>query len=249
MQKFKEVNILGINFMKLTQKQLVDSLINDQQQNKNRFVVTANPEIVLESRKNPEYQHIINNADYVTADGIGIIKGAQILGDPLPQRVTGFDTMLSLLKYADQQQKSVYFLGTKKEVLQQLITNIEEKYPHLIISGYHDGYFNDETQIIEEINQKQPNFIFVALGFPKQDFFIAKHRKHSNSIWMGVGGSFDVLAGNVKRAPQFWIDHHIEWLYRLIQEPKRFKRMLALPKYLMLIYREKFNKKHNKNIH
>ncbi|WP_283597046.1 WecB/TagA/CpsF family glycosyltransferase [Ligilactobacillus aviarius] len=238
-----KVNILGIEFDNFTQKELVHQLITDNQQHLNRFVVTANPEIVLAATRDPNYQQIINHADYVTADGIGIVKGAQILGTPLAERVTGFDTMQALLQYADQSQKKVYFLGGKPAVISALKNVIEKKYPHLVIAGMHDGYFNDEEPIVHEIQQAQPDFIFVALGFPKQDFFIAHHRSIANSIWMGVGGSFDVLTGNVQRAPEFWINHHIEWLFRLIQEPTRFKRMLALPRYLFRVYRQKFKQK------
>nr|WP_321316291.1 WecB/TagA/CpsF family glycosyltransferase [uncultured Ligilactobacillus sp.] len=243
MLHFEHINILGINFTKITENQLIKSLIDDHKHKKNRFIVTANPEIVLAARKNKEYQKIINHADYVTADGIGIIKGANILNTPLPERVTGFDTMLKLLNYSNKNKCKVYFLGAKETIIKDTIINVQKDYPDIIISGYHNGYFKNPDPIIKDIKQKQPDFIFVALGFPKQDYFIEKYREISNSIWMGVGGSFDILAGNINRAPEFWINHHIEWLYRLIQEPKRFIRMLALPKYLLLIYKEKFKQK------
>lgn len=238
-----KVNILGIQFDNFTQKEFIEQLINDSQQHKNRFVVTANPEIVLAAEKDQAYQKIINQADYVTADGIGIVKGAKILGKPLAERVTGFDTMQGLLRFANDHQKKVYFLGGKPNVINELKQVIRRDYPQLVIAGTHDGYFDDPASIINEIRDTHPDFVFVALGFPKQDFFIAKHRQISDSIWMGVGGSFDVLTGNVKRAPQKWIDHHVEWLYRLIQEPTRFKRMLALPKYLIKVYIQKFKQK------
>ena len=179
-----KVNILGIEFDNFTQKELVHQLITDNQQHLNRFVVTANPEIVLAATRDPNYQQIINHADYVTADGIGIVKGAQILGTPLAERVTGFDTMQALLQYADQNQKKVYFLGGKPAVITALKNVIEEKYPHLVIAGMHNGYFNDEDPIVREIQQVQPDFVFVALGFPKQDFFIAHHRSVANSLWI-----------------------------------------------------------------
>lgn len=240
---YSKVNILGIQFDNFTQKEFIEQLINDSQQHKNRFVVTANPEIVLAAEKDQAYQKIINQADYVTADGIGIVKGAKILGKPLAERVTGFDTMQGLLRFANDHQKKVYFLGGKPNVINELNQVIHRDYPQLVIAGTHDGYFDDPSSIINAIRDTHPDFIFVALGFPKQDFFIAKHRQISDSIWMGVGGSFDVLTGNVKRAPQKWIDHHVEWLYRLIQEPTRFKRMLALPKYLIKVYIQKFKQK------
>ena len=187
-----KINILGIEFDNFTQKGFVQQLTVDSQQHLNRFVVTANPEIVLAAKQDSQYQQIINHADYVTADGIGIVKGAQVLGIPLAERVTGFDTMQALLQYADQNQKKVYFLGGKPAVIAALRNVIKEKYPHLVVAGMHDGYFKDEEPVVHEIQQAHPDFVFVALGFPKQDFFIAHHRSVSNSIWMGVGCSFDV---------------------------------------------------------
>ncbi|MFT8825769.1 MAG: WecB/TagA/CpsF family glycosyltransferase [Liquorilactobacillus mali] len=238
--KYEKVAVLGVNFTKITNKELLEQLKTDSLNHSNRFVITANPEIVLYARDNPEYLAVIKSADYTTADGIGIIKGANILKTPLPERVTGFDTLCSLLEFADKEQKSVYFLGAKPETIKKAIAKIRHEYPALKIAGYHDGYFEDEQEIATEIKASNPDFVFVALGFPKQEFFIAKHRQLTASIWMGVGGSFDVLAGTVKRAPLFWQKHHIEWLYRLFQEPSRFWRMLALPKYLIMIYLEKF---------
>ncbi|KRL34672.1 WecB/TagA/CpsF family glycosyltransferase [Liquorilactobacillus uvarum] len=238
-QLFSHINILGTNFTKITNQELLNQLKKDSMLHENRFVVTANPEIVLFARQNKKYASILNTADYTTADGIGIIKGAKILGRPLPERVTGYDTLLSLLKFANEQKKRVFFLGAKPSVINKLIDRIKQNYPNLIIAGHHDGYFKDEASIVQKIKQTSPDFVFVALGFPKQEFFINQYRQSSQAIWMGVGGSFDVLAGITKRAPLFWQKHHIEWLYRLLQEPSRFGRMLALPKYLLLIFRAK----------
>lgn len=239
MSKPKEINVLGINFTNINNKELINQLKIDSHNHSNRFIVTANPEIVLYARDNPKYLSIIESADYTIADGIGIIKGAKILNTPLPERVTGFDTLLSLLTFANENKKSIYFLGAKSETLDKAIKKIKNDYPNLEIAGYHDGYFTDDSDIVTEIKHNKPDFVFVALGFPKQEFFISKYHNLSPSIWMGVGGSFDVLAGTVKRAPLFWQKHHIEWLFRLLQEPTRFFRMLALPKYLILIYLKK----------
>ena len=204
--------------------------------------MTANPEIVLAAKDDLAYAKTIRSADYVTADGIGIIKGAKILGDPLPERVTGYDTLVALLSFANKHQKRVFFLGARPAVLQQVLTKVATNYPNLVISGSCDGYFKDEAKVAEQIKQAEPDFVFVALGFPKQEFFIAKYQDLASAIWIGVGGSFDVLSGQTKRAPKWWIDHHLEWAYRLLKEPSRFFRMLALPKYLLLVYREKYLK-------
>lgn len=239
---FETVNVLGLDFIKATQTEFLEQLKRDSQTKANRFIVTANPEIVLAAKDDLAYAKTIRSADYVTADGIGIIKGAKILGEPLPERVTGYDTLIALLSFANKHQKRVFFLGARPAVLQQVLTKVATKYPNLVISGSCDGYFKDEAKVAEQIKQAEPDFVFVALGFPKQEFFIAKYQDLASAIWMGVGGSFDVLSGQTKRAPNWWIDHHLEWAYRLLKEPSRFFRMLALPKYLLLVYRKKYLK-------
>lgn len=240
--KSPKINVLGVKFNNFTQQEFIQQLIDDSNHHRNRFVVTANPEIVMAAQRDRNYQKIINDASYVTADGIGIVKGAQILGTPLAERVTGFDTMLGLLTFADQNHKKVFFVGGKPEVISKLKVKINDKYPHINVVGTYDGYFDDETPIVNAIHQSQPDFVFVALGFPKQDFLIAHHRDVAKAIWMGVGGSFDVLTNQVKRAPAFWINHHLEWFYRLMQEPSRLKRMLVLPRYLIQVYITKLKK-------
>lgn len=243
MTVFSTVNVLGIDFINATNKEFLAQLKTDSNAGYNRFVVTANPEIVLAAKNNPALKQAIASSDYTTADGIGIVKGAKILKTPLPERITGYDTMVTLLDWADKEKKRVYFLGAKPAVLADVKKQVALRFPNLIIAGSHDGYFKDEAPIVKEIATSQPDFVFVATGFPKQELFIAKNRHVANAIWMGVGGSFDVLAGHTKRAPKFWVDHHLEWFYRLIKEPSRFIRMLALPKYLLMVYRVALTKK------
>ncbi|ETA73904.1 WecB/TagA/CpsF family glycosyltransferase [Ligilactobacillus equi] len=238
MSKFQTVSVLGVDFIKATNAEFLQALFNDSLQRKNRFVVTANPEIVLAAKNDPAYYQTLKTADYITADGIGIIKGAKILGTPLPERVTGYDTMLKLLEFANQEAKKVFLVGGKPDVIQKAREKILQTYPHIKIVGAYDGYFKDDKEITQAIAQSQPDFVFAALGFPKQENFIAKNRQLASAIWMGVGGSFDVLAGTVKRAPNFWIKLNLEWFYRLLKEPTRFKRMLALPRYLSLVKKE-----------
>lgn len=242
-QKFTEVSVLGVNFIQATVQQFLNQVYQDSLDRQNRFIVTANPEIVLTARANHKYAQIVAGADYTTADGIGIIKGAQILGTPLPERITGFDSMLALLKWAGQHHKRVFLLGAKPEVVKAAVTKVEVKFPGIKICGWQDGYFEDEDAVAEKIRSAHPDFVFAALGFPKQEYFIAKYRHVADAIWMGVGGSFDVLAGFAQRAPQKWQDHHVEWLYRLLKEPSRIGRMMALPKYLGLVYLQKLTHK------
>lgn len=240
---FTTVNVLGLDFINTTNQAFLAQLKQDCQTKQNRFIVTANPEIVLAAKNDASYAKAVQSADYITPDGIGIIKGAKILKTPLPERITGFDTLCALLEFADQTQKRIFFLGAKPTVIKQAVKKVASTYPNANICGYHDGYFKDEQAIVDQIKAAKPDMVFVALGFPKQELFIQNYRHVAKALWMGVGGSFDVLAGVAKRAPQFWIDLHLEWLYRLLKQPSRFIRMLALPKYLLLVYREKFIRK------
>lgn len=236
------INILGTEFDNFTAKQFHQYLDDDLDLKANKFIVTPNPEIVLAARKDPEFPKIINNADYVIPDGIGIIKGAKSLGTPLHERITGFDTLQYLIETANRKLSKVYLLGAKPEVIQASAAKIKKDYPQIDLVGYHDGYFQDEQEIIDEISEKKPNIILVALGSPKQEIFINKYRHSSDAIWIGVGGSFDVFSGTKKRAPKVIQKLNLEWFYRLVKEPTRFGRMLAIPKYMSLINQEKKHK-------
>lgn len=238
---FPTVSVLNIPFINTTNKEFIEQLTQDLVDQKSRFIVTANPEIALYATKHPDYLKTISHADYITPDGIGIIKGANMLGTPLTERITGFDTMTSLLELANQHHYSVYFLGAKEAVLQAACQKVTEQYPNLIIAGSHNGYFNDieEQTIADDIAQSKPNIILAALGFPKQETFIEHYRDSVTGIWMGVGGSFDVLSGTVSRAPQFWQTIHLEWFYRFASHPSRLNRFPALLEYMRLIKKSK----------
>ncbi|MCH5464898.1 WecB/TagA/CpsF family glycosyltransferase [Levilactobacillus tujiorum] len=232
---FPTVTVLDVPFIKTTATQLLETLQQRILTQQNTFVVTANPEIVMYAHHNAAYHQLLQTADYITPDGIGILDGAKILKQPLPERITGFDTLTSLLQWASDQHRSAYFVGAKPEVIAKLKNSLTRDYPGLIIAGMHDGYFTDDTAIIADIKRTQPDMVFAALGFPKQEEFIAQHRHVTNGLWMGVGGSFDVLAGTVDRAPKWWQTHHLEWLYRTLKEPKRLKRIAVIPHYLHLV--------------
>lgn len=236
------VNILGTEFDNFTEKQFHQSLDDDLDLKANKFIVTPNPEIVLSARKDAKFSEIINNADYVIPDGIGIIKGAANLGTPLHERITGFDTLQYLIATADRKLLKVYLLGAQPEVIQASAEKIKKDYPQIDLVGYHDGYFKDEAAIVKEIADKKPNIVLVALGSPKQEFFINKYRDQADAIWIGVGGSFDVFSGTKNRAPKVFQKLNLEWFYRLLKEPTRIGRMMAIPKYMNLINKEKHSK-------
>lgn len=236
-----KVPVLGVSFDNKTKETFLKELMDRIRHNKKTFVVTANPEIVMYAKNNADYLSLLNEADYIAADGIGIIKGAKILETPIVERVAGFDLLTNLLEKASQQGSRVYFLGAKEDVLQSAVQNVQKKYPSIQIVGSRNGYFDfSDSSIIEAVQATQPDMVFVALGFPKQEQWIHQYMTTaSKGLLMGVGGSFDVLSGKSKRAPKLFIDLNIEWLYRLIKQPTRLKRMMVLPQFLLEVKREK----------
>ncbi|HET7627064.1 MAG TPA: WecB/TagA/CpsF family glycosyltransferase [Bacillales bacterium] len=231
----KTVNLMGMNFINTDMEQLVDHLDGRLAQSENIFLVTANTEIVMHARKNRDYYSIVDTADLVTPDGVGVVIGSKIIGNPIQQRLTGFDLMMQLLSLCCEKQYTVYFLGASPEVIERAVERVKREQPDLEIAGYHHGYFNGEEEAIAfEIRKCEPDIVFVGLGVPKQEQWIAKYRKlFKKGLFIGVGGSFDVLAGEVRRAPVAWQKLNIEWLYRLIQRPSRWKRMTVLPIFLL----------------
>lgn len=237
------INILGTEFDNFTEKQFHKYLNDDLDVHANKFIVTPNPEIVLSARKNPDFSKIVNDADYVIPDGIGIIKGAKTLGTPMHERITGFDTLMFLIKTANKRGLKLYLLGSKPEVIKASAERVKRDFSNAKLVGYHDGYFKNDQDIVDDIVAKKPDIVLVALGSPKQEFFINNYRKQNNAIWIGVGGSFDVFSGTKKRAPIIFQKLSLEWLYRLLKEPTRIGRMAAIPKYMHMINREKRNSK------
>ncbi|MCM3716143.1 WecB/TagA/CpsF family glycosyltransferase [Alkalihalobacillus oceani] len=237
----RTVSVLGVDFLHTTMNEMIARLSGHLEREEKAFVVTANPEIVLHAQEDEAYRTYLAKASYITADGIGVVKAAGLLGDPLPERVTGFDMFLSLLEVANERKFSVYLLGAKEEVLEKTIAAIERQFPQVEVAGSHHGYFDwDSTEIEDEIRLKKPDLVFLALGFPRQEKWIAeRYDQFEKGIFMGIGGSFDVLAGEVKRAPVFWQKIHLEWFYRLVKQPSRWRRMLALPVFAGRILREK----------
>ncbi|WP_283678157.1 WecB/TagA/CpsF family glycosyltransferase [Lentilactobacillus sp. Marseille-Q4993] len=225
--------------MKTTISSIIPELTDRIEANQRTFVVTANPEIVMYANEHEKFLRIIQNADYVVADGIGIVIGSRLIKDPLPERVTGYDIFEQLLTWGAANHKKAFFLGAKPEVIAKLNQVISTKFSGLEIAGAYDGYFKDEAPIVEAIKESQPDMVFVATGSPKQEEFIQRNLNTTNGLFMGIGGSFDVLTGSVKRAPKFWQNAHLEWLYRVIKEPARISRLAVLPKYLLKVRKQK----------
>ena len=229
------VEIFNIPFINMKKEDILKILEQRVAENKKTYVVTANAEIVMYAKENVSYFNIITKADYIVPDGIGVVKGAQILKKEIKERVPGIELMVDLLKIANKFNQKVYFYGAKNEVIEKMIKRIKSDYPNINIVGYSNGYINDsDNKITDEIINLEPDYVFVAKGAPLQDEWINKViQKTNKGLFMGVGGSFDVLAGEVKRAPEIWQKLNLEWLYRIAGDPKRWKRSMALPKFVI----------------
>jgi len=241
----KYVKILDISFITNTFEEMVNLFIKRIHNREKTFVVTANPEIVMHAKKHGEYRAALNDANYIVPDGYGIILASRILNTPIPERVTGYDLTIRLLELANQNKWKVYLLGGKEEVNSAAASNIEKQYPHLQLVGRHHGFFVLEEEMIPaDIQKLQPDIVLVALGVPRQELWTSRHlNSFSHGIFMGVGGSIDVLAGTVKRAPKIWQTLRVEWLYRLVKQPSRWRRMLALPEFVLEVFKVKFTPK------
>lgn len=196
--------------------------------NKKKFIITVNPEIIMKSYKNIEIKEmLLNDNNILVPDGISIIKKAKQYIINIKERITGVDISSKALEICNKNKKSIYLFGSKKEVLDKLIININQKYPNINIVGFSDGYVEDKDKVMQEIISLSPDLILIALGVPNQELLINKYiEKAKKGVFIGVGGTFDVLSGCKKRAPKLFIKLNLEWLYRIICEPTRLKRFI-----------------------
>lgn len=201
---------------------LSDNLKN----NMKTFVVTANPETFMISEKNEDVRKMLLDKETVMVpDGIGVLKAGKKIGYNIEERITGIDIANELLKFGNEQKKSIYLFGSKQEVIDSMKIVIKEQYPNLKLVGTSNGYVADKDKVFDEIVKLEPDIVLVALGIPLQEMLIYKHlNRFKKGIFVGVGGSFDVMSGMKKKAPKIFIKLNLEWLYRIMKEPKRLKR-------------------------
>lgn len=209
-----------------TEKEFYSVLKDNLQKDNKMFIVTANPEAFTFGEQDETIDALLmDDETTVVADGIGIVKGAGMLGIDIPERIPGVGIAEQLFVLGNELNKSIFLLGAKQEVIDALCNVLAKKYPNLQIKGAVNGYVNDKDAIFEDIKKIEPDIVLVALGIPHQEKLIYKHLKDFHKgIFVGVGGSFDVLSGTKARAPKFFINHNLEWLYRIVREPKRIKR-------------------------
>ena len=207
------------------------------------YVVTPNPEIVWLAQERSDLMEALNAADLVIPDGIGIIYGAKILGTPLKERVPGIELTTKLIQLAAEKGLGVYLLGSKPGVAERAAENLRQANPGLNVVGTGDGYFREDEPVLKRIRASGARLVLVCLGFPKQELWMHEHRDEvGQALMLGVGGSMDVFAGDVKRAPEAWCKANLEWLYRLLRQPSRLGRMMKLPVFLLSVMLERLKK-------
>lgn len=234
------IDVLGTKFDSLTMEEAASRGMELIGEHRAAYVVTPNPEIVMLCREDASAAAAVDCADMVIADGIGVIHGARMLGTPLKEKLPGIDFTCALMERLAERGGGVYLFGSKPGVAEAAGEKLRERYPGLVISGTSDGYFEDDMPIIKKINAAAPDLLLVCLGAPKQEKWMHKNAGKINAgLMIGAGGSMDVLAGTVERAPEKWQKAGLEWLYRLIKEPRRIGRMMKLPKFLILVIMKK----------
>ena len=241
-----KIDVMGVLFDNVTMEEALERFQTFLRGERAAYCVTPNAEIVYEAIHDPELTALLNQADLVLPDGAGVIRSAKILGTPLKEKVAGIEFAEGVINLLSKNGGKLYLLGGKPGIAQLAAENLQKKYPGLEIAGCCDGYFKDEAAVVRKVNESGADVLFVCLGAPKQEIFMRKNQQALRVKFMaGLGGSLDNFAGVVRRAPRWMIRVNLEWLYRLIREPWRFKRMLRLPKLLGLVEQQKKeNEKH-----
>lgn len=239
---FPIVEILGVPVASLTMREAVEQAERWMDEGRGVLIATANAEMIMNATRDEELMEILRGADLVVPDGAGTVWAAHHLGYAMPERVAGYDLTQALLKRAPEKNRRVFFFGSAPGVAEKAKQKAEAIYPGIRVVGVRNGYFSDadEPGIIREIREAQPDLLLAALGVPKQEKWLKKHKDELGvPVCIGVGGTLDVMAGTAKRAPLWMQKAKLEWLFRGILQPKRAGRLLALPKFVFRVHASK----------
>lgn len=232
--------ILGVAFDNVTMEEAVERAMALLEEEGPHLAVTPNAEIVQQTKADPEFARLIAQADLVLPDGIGVVYASRILGRPLRGRVPGVDFAAALMERMARSDKHLFLLGAKPGVAQAAAHRLAQQHPGLVVCGVHDGYFQQDAPVAQAIREAGADVVFVCLGAPKQEKWAAAYGKATGArLLVGLGGSLDVFAGAVARAPQRWQKLGLEWLYRAIRQPARFRRVAKLPLFLLAAVRSR----------
>ena len=248
MKKAACLNIFGVKIEAADKKAALDKIKCAFSGCGARTVFTPNPQMLMLAEQNESLKQALNNADILLPDGIGVCIAAHLLGTPLPERITGIDTAQALLEYASQEQLSVFLLGARPGVAERAAERMRAKYPKLNICGVHHGYFDksgkENGTVIDAINKSGARILFVCFGAPLQEIWISENKEQLTSVklYMGLGGALDVWSGEIKRAPRFLQKAGLEWLWRILKEPRRISFIFQIPHFLYKVVRHKYLK-------
>jgi N-acetylglucosaminyldiphosphoundecaprenol N-acetyl-beta-D-mannosaminyltransferase len=227
------IRIMDVQFDNVTMPEALERVSGMVSRREGAYVVTPNSEMVYACRGDAGLCAAIAGASLTVPDGVGILHAARILKTPLRERVPGIELGEGLAAWMSTHRRRLFLLGAKPGIAERAADYLKQHYPGLIIAGTHDGYFTDEGAVLAEIADAKPDAMFVCLGFPKQEQFMARNRAAlPHIVMLGIGGSLDAWAGVVPRAPKFYREHGMEWFYRLIKQPRRIGRMINLPRFL-----------------
>ena len=238
-----KIPVLGIDFDALTLAEAARAADVMLSAGRGGSIVTVNPEILLRCRSDAAYSAAINGADLVLADGIGCVYASRILGTPLPERVAGADLTPLLLQSLSERRGSVFLYGGRPGVAARAAFRLRRAYPGVRIAGTENGYISREDDLLARLKETRPDLLLLGLGAPKQELWMNAHGIDLRCVMIGVGGLLDVFAGDVPRAPESWQKAGLEWLYRLVRQPRRITRRVRLPSVLLLAAAERLEQK------
>ena len=242
------VNFIGIPLDNLSMSETIDKIENSIFNNKQIHHCVINAGKVVKMQSDKKLQESVISSDVINADGMSVVWAVRFLGHKIKERVAGIDLMENLVELAHKKNYKCFFLGAREQVVKKIVDHYSDKYSNQVIAGYRNGYFDieEEKMIIDQIIKSRPNFLFVAMTSPKKEIFLNKYKAKLKSVnlIMGVGGSFDVISGEVKRAPLFMQKIGLEWFYRFVQEPRRmWKRyLIGNFKFMIIIFKARFFK-------
>ncbi len=236
--EFRKADILGVEVSSLTMAQAVQTAEKFMDSTAPHLIATANAEMIMRAGIDAELKNILNTADLVVPDGAGTVWAGNYLGVEMPERVAGFDLVQHLLADAPAKGRRIFFFGSAPGVADKAKAKAEKDYPGIQIVGTRNGFFtaDDEPEIIAQIKEAKPDLLLAALGVPKQEKWLYAHMSELGCpLSIGVGGTFDVMAGVMKRAPLWMQKAKLEWLFRGMMQPKRAGRLMALPRFVLAV--------------
>ena len=228
-----KTDVLGVLYDNVTMQEALEQGRSLLEGSAAAYCVTPNAEMAYEALHDEDFREVLNAASLVLPDGAGVVLGAKILKTPLKQKVAGIEFAQNLLPILEETGKRLFLLGSKPGIAELAAEKMLKKHPKLCVCGTMDGYFKDETDAVRRVNEANADVLYVCLGAPKQEYFMHSHARELHvKLMIGLGGTLDGIAGTVKRAPKWMIRLQLEWLYRLIKEPRRIGRMMRLPKFI-----------------